>query len=320
MLDSERNLSRPVEEIIDLIEKRARDAYAKREVTFPVEHVVGLASGGQAEIADEQAAGYLVTWAKYKYDLDLTIDHVRELGTGGIRDRLLAEQESYLQDASRLESVADAILAEGGTDPKKLSAAYQKRFGLPLDESELDPARLGESAKGVKERDRDGDGKVDQRDILLRRGRYAIRKELTDLEQFVLINIFDQAWKDHLYAMDVLKGGIGMQAFAERDPRIAYKREGFRYFRQMMEEVRDRVTNLIFRVQVQGRAAPQAQDAYGETKASHAEVDDNAALATASAPAETQTNQPQPAAEAPEEKGAGKRQPKKDRNKKPKRK
>ena len=93
----------------------------------------------------------------------------------------------------------------------------------------------------------------------------------------MLINIFDQAWKDHLYAMDVLKGGIGMQAFAERDPRIAYKREGYRYFRQMMEEVRDRVTDLIFRVQVQGQRAPEPKDAYGEGQAVHAEVDDNAA-------------------------------------------
>ncbi len=47
-----------------------------------------------------------------------------------------------------------------------------------------------------------------------------LRQELTDLEQFVLIQIFDQSWKDHLYAMDMLKSGIGLQAFAEKDPRI----------------------------------------------------------------------------------------------------
>ncbi len=320
MLDEERSVSRPPAEIIEVVEQRAREAYSKREVTFPVDHVIGLVSGGSAEIADEQAAAYVVGWAKFKFDLDLTLDQVRSDGTGPIRDRLLAEQEAFLQEPAKLEAVVDKLLAEGGTDPKKLAAAYQKRFGLPLEEIELDPARLGESPKGTREEDRDGDGRIDQRDILLRRGRYAIRKELTDLEQYVLINIFDQAWKDHLYAMDVLKGGIGMQAFAERDPRIAYKREGYRYFRQMMEEVRDRVTDLIFRVQVQGAAAPEAKDQYGQTEAVHAEVDDNAAAFGEAEPTEVETNQPEASEEATDDKGAGKRQPKKDRNKKPKRK
>ena len=40
---------------------------------------------------------------------------------------------------------------------------------------------MNESVKGTKERDVDGDGKIDQRDILMRRARYAVRKELTDL-------------------------------------------------------------------------------------------------------------------------------------------
>ena len=94
-----------------------------------------------------------------------------------------------------------------------------------------------------------------------------MRKELTDLEQFVLIQIFDQSWKDHLYAMDMLKNGIGLQAFAERDPRIAYKREGFRYFQEMMAGVRDKVTDLIFRARIVGQA--QARSAYRETAAVH---------------------------------------------------
>ena len=97
--------------------------------------------------------------------------------------------------------------------------------------------------------------------MLVHRGRgSSCRKELTDLEQFVLIQIFDQSWKDHLYAMDMLKSGIGLQAFAEQDPRIVYKKEGYRYFEEMMAGIRDKVTDLIFRARVgrpdAGRAAP----------------------------------------------------------------
>ncbi len=96
---------------------------------------------------------------------------------------------------------------------------------------------------------------------------------MTDLEQFVLIQIFDQTWKDHLYAMDMLKTGIGLQAFAEKDPRIAYKKEGYEYFEQMMAGIRDKVTDLIFRARI-GRSAPEPRSNYKISEAKH-EVSQN---------------------------------------------
>ncbi len=318
LLDVERAISRPPAEIIEIIEKRARDAYRKREIEFPVDHTLALVAPQSEVVDNEQAAHYLTQWARAKFAMDLPMSEVQGERVRTLRDRLLPAQASFLDDDTKISEAVDAIIAEGGEDQHKLAAAYAKRFGIPIDPIELDPARLSESVKGTKERDVDGDGSIDQRDILMRRGRYAIRKELTDLEQFVLINIFDQAWKDHLYAMDVLKGGIGMQAFAERDPRIAYKREGYRYFRQMMEEVRDRVTDLIFRVQVQGQRAPEPKDAYGQGTAVHAEVDENAAAFGEAEAAAQPAPTPAAAEESSPESGA-KRQPKKDRNQKGKR-
>jgi len=75
-----------------------------------------------------------------------------------------------------------------------------------------------------------------------------------------MIQIFDQSWKDHLYAMDMLRNGIGLQAFAEKDPRIQYKKEGYKYFGEMMEGIRDKVTDLIFRARIVGNV--QARNAY----------------------------------------------------------
>jgi hypothetical protein len=48
--------------------------------------------------------------------------------------------------------------------------------------------------------------------------------------------------------------GVGLLGFAERDPRIVYKKEGFRYFEEMMSSIRDKVTDLILRARVVGRA------------------------------------------------------------------
>ena len=108
------------------------------------------------------------------------------------------------------------------------------------------------------------------REKLVAYGRDFFRKELTDLEQFVMIQIFDQSWKDHLYAMDMLRNGIGLQAFAEKDPRIQYKKEGYKYFGEMMEGIRDKVTDLIFRARIVGNV--QARNAYQVTAATHEET------------------------------------------------
>ena len=83
----------------------------------------------------------------------------------------------------------------------------------------------------------------------------------------MLIQILDQAWKDHLLAMDQLRGGVGLAGFAEKDPRIVFKKEGFAFFEQMLSGIRDKVTDLIFRVKLEGRAEARSQ--YRETAAVH---------------------------------------------------
>jgi preprotein translocase subunit SecA len=53
-----------------------------------------------------------------------------------------------------------------------------------------------------------------------------------------------------MYSMDLLRHGIGLRGYAERDPKIEYKREGTRMFNEMMVNIRERVTDLIFKVQI----------------------------------------------------------------------
>jgi preprotein translocase subunit SecA len=82
-----------------------------------------------------------------------------------------------------------------------------------------------------------------------------LRYELTQLERHVLLNTLDSVWKDHMYGMDLLRHSIGLRGYAEQDPKIAYKREGTRMFNEMLENVRERVTDLIFKVRI-APAAP----------------------------------------------------------------
>ncbi len=69
------------------------------------------------------------------------------------------------------------------------------------------------------------------------------------LEKVVLLNTLDAKWKDHLYAMDQLKGGVGLRSYGQRDPLIEYKREGYEMFQMMFSSISQEVVEIIFKVQ-----------------------------------------------------------------------
>ncbi len=259
----EKNQRRPANEIVELIEKRAREAYARREIEYPVDHVLTFVSGGQEadRIENPYAADYIRQWAKAKFDIELTEADVRGQSLRRLRDHLIGMQEKLLGDG-QVDGIVDALIKSkgGGTEPADLAKAMRDRFGASVSADDIESAAA--EAGGTN-----GEASAAVRDLLVKRARQMLRQELTDLEQFVLIQIFDQSWKDHLYAMDMLKAGIGLVGFAEKDPRVMYKKEGYRYFEEMLSGIRDKVTDLIFRARVVGQA--QARSNYRETAAVH---------------------------------------------------
>ncbi len=69
------------------------------------------------------------------------------------------------------------------------------------------------------------------------------------LERMVLLHTIDTKWKDHLYAMDQLKEGISLRSFAQRDPLVEYKREGFEMFQMMYGSMFQEVVEVLFKLQ-----------------------------------------------------------------------
>ena len=72
---------------------------------------------------------------------------------------------------------------------------------------------------------------------------------LRNLERMVFLQIIDSKWKDHLYAMDSLREGIGLRAYGQRDPLIEYKREAFEMFSQMVSAIEEDAVQSIFKLQ-----------------------------------------------------------------------
>jgi preprotein translocase subunit SecA len=64
----------------------------------------------------------------------------------------------------------------------------------------------------------------------------------------------DTLWKNHLYAMDHLKEGIHLESYAQKDPKVLYKKEGFELFKQLLDLIHQSVAQTLFRVEIQGEA------------------------------------------------------------------
>ena len=70
------------------------------------------------------------------------------------------------------------------------------------------------------------------------------------LERFLLLQIIDERWREHLFDMDYLREGIHLRGFAQIDPLVAYKNEAFTLFGDLMNSVWSDYARMIFNVQV----------------------------------------------------------------------
>ncbi len=71
---------------------------------------------------------------------------------------------------------------------------------------------------------------------------------LRHLERMVFLQIIDSRWKDHLYAMDSLREGIGLRAYGQRDPLVEYKTEAFNMFASMIEGIETEAVEAVFKL------------------------------------------------------------------------
>jgi preprotein translocase subunit SecA len=98
------------------------------------------------------------------------------------------------------------------------------------------------------------------------------------LERSILLQVIDNRWREHLYDMDYLREGIHLRGFAQIDPLVAYKNEGFAMFEELMNSIWEEFSKLVFNAEIQvdpsqvdgtfagnGGRAPTALDYSGGT-------------------------------------------------------
>lgn len=65
-------------------------------------------------------------------------------------------------------------------------------------------------------------------------------------ERLLMLHVIDSQWKDHLYALDHLKEGIGFRGYGQRDPLVEYKKESFTLFEEMMNRMEEDIVRYVF--------------------------------------------------------------------------
>ena len=80
-----------------------------------------------------------------------------------------------------------------------------------------------------------------------------IGPDMRIIERQVMLQVVDTLWKEHLSNMDHLRQGIGLRAYAQKNPRQEYKRESFELFQQMLENIKLETIRFLSRVEVRSR-------------------------------------------------------------------
>ncbi len=237
----------------ELIIARVRKAYREKEITFPVE--VAMASH-MAERTAGPAAGQqkydregLYRWARARF-----AQHAEHLLEADFRTESRTRLKEILLETSRKaypevdETAIDEKVEEAlsGTrqaedeDAHELCEWMKSTYQIEVDQAKL----KGLTTEQVRE-------------TLWNAFDSKHRPEMRSMERSLLLGNLDSSWKKHLLTMDHLRAVVGLRSFAQEDPKTVYKKEGMKEFDNMWENLQDRVTDAVFRMEDAGEEAFQ---------------------------------------------------------------
>ena len=179
---------------------------------------------------------------------ELLSSHIVEIAQQDYKER---DKTAVIRDcftASYL-TATEAELGEDARDLRSVCATFLRKFDVALDPYELSKLGYDDLRRELVER---------------AHAAYWARKAALGEETMIrtcsalLLYTIDTKWKDHLYAVDHLKSGIGLRGYAGIDPKIAYKKEAWEMYEAMIRSTEDLVTDFILKVAFEDRETPRA--------------------------------------------------------------
>ena len=169
------------------------------------------------------------------------------------RKELMASEDVSEEISSMREHVIDELVAR--YIPEKAYAEQWETGALHKEISRIFGADLPVQDWAKEEGIADDEIRDRLHNILERRAAEKVANYGPDImrsvEKSLLLQLLDQLWKEHLLTLDHLRQGIGLRAYAQRDPLNEYKQEAFGLFEEMLDALRERVTQVLSNVELQ---------------------------------------------------------------------
>ncbi|EAJ7530207.1 Protein export cytoplasm protein SecA ATPase RNA helicase (TC 3.A.5.1.1) [Campylobacter jejuni subsp. doylei] len=89
-------------------------------------------------------------------------------------------------------------------------------------------------------------------------------KELRNIERILYLQVLDNVWREHLYQMDILKTGIGLRGYNQKDPLVEYKKESYNLFLELVNRIKFDSIKLLFSVQFNQEEAQNLENKANE--------------------------------------------------------
>ncbi|BFN37703.1 preprotein translocase subunit SecA [Fidelibacter multiformis] len=171
---------------------------------------------------------------------------------GNLREEILAMLEKYIRET------VDKFTGEEDIHDWDWEGLRQETINVLM--SDIHPDELT----------REGKEKIEREDVIRQIHSKALatyeRKQeiippdiMGKLERWAYLMTVDNVWKEHLFELDQLKEGIGLQAYGQKDPLIAYKTEAFKMFEEMLSRIDRESLRLIFRTEVRMEQEPRPE-------------------------------------------------------------
>src|SRR4051795_2466938 len=172
-----------------------------------------------------------------------------------IRDRILEGEDMSGTARAQIREVLDALVDQylvgdyvEDWDLDGLFTQLEQIYPTALAPEDLDPNSLDRDSLKA-ELQEDAIKAYDEREEEL--GEELMRQ----IERYILLQIIDDRWREHLHDMDYLREGIHLRGFAQIDPLVAYKNEGFEMFGALVAAIWEEFARYIYHVEVEYEGA-----------------------------------------------------------------
>ncbi len=200
------------------------------------------------ETAQKRVEGHHFSIRKHLLEYDDVMNRQREL-IYAERDRVLRGEKLREHFFEMEENVIEDLVSDfmhpdkriEDRDPQGLAQALSDKFAASFDAViEADGHETDLLLDGIEKR---------AKEIFEEKEKMMGVERMQMLLQYVMLQVIDTKWKEHLYNLDHLKDGIGLRAYGQRDPLVEYKREAFDLFEDVTSGVKHDVIAFVYRVQ-----------------------------------------------------------------------